>query len=237
MRFLFVFLPLLCGGILFAQEKPKTRTCRILFLDRPTDAPATMHLFDGKVSREVDLPGMNLSKEYELPAGLLRLSLVPDRVSAPEMLPAGAPFLTVPETMSDFYLLLFQDAANKVAPVRMQIVDASMQRLRPGQTYWFNLTGLTIGGKLGDENIVLNPMSRSVMDAPRSDAGDYQVSMAYRKPDVKAQYPICETRWVHDPRARNLGFIVPKDGSRTPRVFVIPDFRAEKEKNKEAELP
>lgn len=212
-------------------QSAKDRTCRILFLERPTGAPITLHLFDGKASREVDLPGMNFSKVYELPPGPLLLSLLPAPLDDPEELPPGAPTATVPESSTDIFLIVMSDPANKIAPVRLQVVDASAAKLRRGQTLWFNLTKLAVGGKLGSETIVLKPMSRAVMDSPRNDAGDYHVRFAYRMEGKEHLYPICETRWMHDPRRRNLGFVITRQGSRIPRVLVFPDFREEKRKN------
>lgn len=206
-------------------QREKDRTCRILFLERPSDAPLTMHLFDGAASREVDLPGMNLSKIYDLPPGRISIALLPAPLANPKELPPGAPTATVPETVTDMYLLVVSDPANKVAPVRLQVVDASAAKLRRGQTLWFNLTELKVGGTLGSETIVLQPKSRAVMDAPRNDAGDYPVSLAYRMEGKEHLYPICQTRWSHDPRGRNLGFVITRPGSRTPRVLVFPDFR------------
>jgi hypothetical protein len=213
----------------FGQQE-KGRTCRILFLERPSDAPLTLHLFDGAASREVDLPGMNLSKVYELPPGGISIALLPAPLANPKELPPGAPNATIPEAVTDIYLLVVSDPTNKVVPVRLQVVDASAAKLRRGQTLWFNLTELKVGGTLGSETIVLQPKSRAVMDAPRNDAGDYPVSLAYRMEHKDHLYPICQTRWSHDPRGRNLGFVITRPGSRTPRVLVFPDFREEKRK-------
>jgi hypothetical protein len=209
-------------------QQAKNRTCRILFLERPDEAPATLHLFDGTASREVDLPSMNLSQVYELPAGDISLAMLPAPPIDPKVIPAGAPTATVSAAITDIYLLVMSDPANKVAPVSLQVVDASAAKLLRGQTLWFNLTELTIGGKLGSATIILKPKSRAVMEAPRNDAGDYSVSLAYRKEGNEQAYPICETRWAHDTRNRNLGFVMTKPGSRTPRVLVFPDFRVEK---------
>lgn len=209
-------------------QQANDRTCRILFLDRVPDSPRTLHLFDGKGSREVDLPGMNLSKVYDLPPGRISLALLTSPLDDPEQLPPGAPTATVPETATDIFLLVMSDPANKVAPVRMQIVDAGAENLRRGQTLWFNLTDHTIGGRLGSERIVLKPRSRSVMNAPVNGAGHYPVSIAYRREGDEHLHPICETQWTHDPGSRGLGFMISKDGRRVPEVFVIPDFRREK---------
>jgi hypothetical protein len=225
MRHLFIILSLLCG-ISHAQEKPQKHTCRILFLERPSGAPTTLHLFDGSGSQEVELPSMNLSPVYELPAGPLNLMLLPEPPTDPEKPPSGAPAAKVPETMTDFYLLVISDPANKVAPVRLQVVDASGERLRKGHTLWFNLSDLLIGGKLGDESLIIKPKGTAVMGPPRNGAGDYPVSIAYRKAGADSHYPICETRWTHDPRSRTLGFIVPQAGTGIPRVMLFPDFRS-----------
>jgi hypothetical protein len=232
MRHLFVLLSLFCS-ISHAQEKPQKHTCRILFLERPSGAPTVLHLFDGENSQKVELPSMNLSPVYELPAGPLNLMLLPAPPQNPEKPPLGAPAAKVPETMTDFYLLVISDPANKVAPVRLQVVDASTDRLRKGHTLWFNLSDLLIGGKLGDESLIIKPGGTAVMGPPRNGAGDYPVSIAYRKAGADAHYPICETRWGYDPRSRSLGFIVPQAGTGIPRVMMFSDFRSESKKRVE----
>lgn len=219
-----VFLSCAANG-----QENKDRACRILFVDRPSNAPQTLHLFDGASSREVDLPGMNLSKVYQLPPGDISLALLPAPLANPEKLPPGAPVTNVPASAADIYLLVTSDLSNKVAPVRLQVVDAGAAKLSRGKTLWFNLTELTVAGKLGSEKLVLKPKSRALVGAPRPDAGDYPVNLAYRMEGKEHLYPICETRWSHDPRNRNLGFVMTSPGSRTPRVLVFPDFRADNE--------
>ena len=61
----------------FSEGAGKERACRIIFPDRPRDAPTEVHLFDGTASRKVELPSMNFSevilgesdKNQESPAG------------------------------------------------------------------------------------------------------------------------------------------------------------------------
>ncbi len=208
----------------FAQEAKK-KTCRILFLERPSSAPAKLQLFDGATSREVELPGLNFSPVYELPAGNLMLTLLPSPPVDPEKLPHGAPTTKVPENVFDFYLIVTTDPENKVAPVRMKVIDAGQAEFRRGQMLWYNLTDLTVGGNLGSEKLVLKPLSKTVMNAPVKSGGDYPVSLGYRGLENGLWYPICETRWSHDPRSRSLGFLFMQGSSRTPRVQVFPDYR------------
>jgi hypothetical protein len=201
------------------------RTCRILFLDRPSTAPQTLQLFDGTASQEVDLPKMNLSKVYELPSGDLTLALLPRSIDAPENLPAGAPTAMLPEGTIDFYLLVSSDPSNKIAPVRMQVINAPADQLRRGQTLWLNLTDLTIGGKLGSQKLFIKPRSRTTTNPPANKTAAYPVSMAYRIHGNGLTYPICETKWMHDPRTRTLAIVIANKGIRTPAVLLFPDLR------------
>lgn len=211
-------------------KEPQTRTCRILFLDGPDNAPSTLHLFDGARSQEVELPRMNLSPVYELPPGNLTLSLLTAPPADPTKLPPGAPSAKVPETFIDFYLLVSSDPSNKVAPVSMQVINAGMDRLRAGQMLWFNLTEHQVGGVLGSEKLAMQPKSTVTIDPPVSGAKDYPVNLAYRIQGKEHLYPICETKWLHDPRSRSLAFIFNKPGVRTPRVLVFADFREQEER-------
>ncbi|NNC87466.1 MAG: hypothetical protein HKN82_03275, partial [Akkermansiaceae bacterium] len=93
---------LLFPCLAFAQQAPK-HSCRLLFLDGPDAAPDTLHLFDGVESQEVELPRLNLSQVYKLRPGALTLHLLAGPPGDPEKIPAGAPSVAVPATVTDFY--------------------------------------------------------------------------------------------------------------------------------------
>lgn len=127
--------------------------------------------------------------------------------------------------MGDFYLIVFSDPTNQIAPVRMRAVDALTENGKTAGALWLNLTDLAISGKLGDQDLLIQPQGTTPMGQPRDGAGDFQVSMTYSRMDEETHHPICETRWAHDPRSRSLGLGIPREGSPTPRVMVFPDFR------------
>lgn len=229
-----LLLTALFCGTAFSQEKGKKHTCRILFLERPDTAPLTLHLFDGTTSREVDLPGMNLSKVYELPPGPLTLALLPFPLDNLKDLPSGAPTAKVPEGVTDFYLILTQDPANKVAQVSMNIVNAG-DKIRRGETLWLNLTNMTVGGQLGSERLLVRPKSRTITGAPAKGNEDYPVSLGYQMEGEEKVHPICQTSWVHNSRDRGLGIIFKQGEARLPRVQVFADFRPENEEKNTAQ--
>jgi len=225
---LLLFLP----AASFAAPAPAPEhTCRILFLDGPDDAPQKLQLFDGAKCREVELPRMNFSEVYQLPGGPLNLRLLPAPPADPTKIPLDAPGVTVAEDIMDFYLLVSSDPANTIAPVRMKIINAGADKLKIGQTLWFNLTKNTVGGTLGTEKLTIQPGTRTILDAPTTVSGDYPVKLFYRIPGNDVLYPLCQTMWHHDPRSRSVAFIINEEGQRCPRVMVFPDYREPPPKN------
>ena len=109
----------------FSKEAKPARSCRIIYLERPADAPTEAHLFDGAISHKVSLSGMNFSEVIMLPEGALTLGMTPNPVPAPENFPSGAPTVKVPANITDLYLVLGTDPENKVLPIRMLPLDVS----------------------------------------------------------------------------------------------------------------
>lgn len=223
-----ILLPLL--GFLATSPLPATpeggRTFRVLFPGAPADAPRSVFLFDGKSCREIELPGMNFSPVYELPAGPLVLRLLESAPTSPAEVPVGAPTLKLGDDTGDFYLLVRSDPDNSILPLAMQRIAADQDSFRNGQMLWFNLTDKRIGGKLGKERLDLASNSRQVSKAPAREAESYPVELYYQLPSDKRPWPLCETRWQHNPEGRTVLFVIQESGSRVPRIMGVPDFRA-----------
>ncbi|MEY3896361.1 MAG: hypothetical protein RLZZ214_1881 [Verrucomicrobiota bacterium] len=131
MRSILILLCLI-PTLVTAQTKG-ARTCRILFLGAPAGSPEKLHLFDGTASQEVELPQMNLSPIYKLPAGAITLALLPASASKPQEVSLDAPKASVAETLTDIYLLVTSDSSNKIAPVKFQVIDVNSIKFRKGQ--------------------------------------------------------------------------------------------------------
>ena len=215
-----------------AAEK-STRTCRILFIAAPESDLTTLYLFDGKTSQEVELTRMGFSPIYTISPEAVSLALLPAALPASTttatgsaaMVPAGAPAAGIAASIRDFYLIVTSDPANKVAPVKMQVVDADAAHFKPGQMLWFNLTQNKVGGIVGTRKLAINPNSRLILDAPASRLEEYHVNIQFVGPGKERPEPLCETNWFHDPRSRNVLFILQPTGSNVPRIQGFPDFR------------
>ena len=111
MKFLFILIVSAIGLTYSASAQttkvPTTgRTCRIVFPERPNDAPKVAYLFDGKKSQQISLPSMNFSQVIALPKGELTLLMTPTKITDLENLPLGAPKLKIKEGVQDFYILV-----------------------------------------------------------------------------------------------------------------------------------
>lgn len=206
--------------------KEGKRTCRILFLAAPPSAPQTLFLFDGKTSQEVDLPRMNFSQVYEIAGGDIRVRMLSSPVQNAKQVPLEAPEAVISESIRDCYLILSNAPANKVAPVRIQVVNAAADQFKNGQMLWFNLTANEVRGMIGSEPLRLSQNSRLILNPPASSASSYRVKIDYITPSEKLLRPICETQWQHNPATRMVMLVFNENGENVPRVMGFSDFRA-----------
>ena len=195
--------------------------------------PSKLYLYDGKTAREIEQPRMNLSKAYDMPAGALSLKMLLAPPVEGQPVDPAAPGAAVAENVGAFYLLLTADPANKAVPVRMQVIDASVEHFKPGQMLWYNLTAVDIGGQVGKQQVMVKARSKLISDPPATAREDYNVNLSYRTSATAPLYPVCETKWIHDPAARTVLFIMPEAGTPVPRVMAFPDNpEAKKEEGK-----
>lgn len=229
MRILLAIL-LSLPAVLMAKPATPKRTCRLLFLNPPPGAPTEVFLFDGTKTQKVELPSMNLSDVYEIAAAATDLRLLAAPVEKPENIPADAPAAALPKTLADFYLIVTADAANKTLPLRMQVINAGDGKFGSGYMMWYNLTGNRIGGMLGTQKLDVAANSRSILEPPTKDAEDFPVQLFYALPGDPKPYPICRTKWMHDPRSRMLMFVYGGTNGTAPQVVGFKDFRVPEKK-------
>lgn len=229
MRFLFILIASAIGLTYSANAEPtkkptKKRTCRIVFPERPNDAPKVAYLFDGKESQQVALPSMNFSKVIALPKGELTLLMTPTAITDLENLPLSAPRLKIAEGVQDFYILVTPDPSNSTLPLRMNMVNTSNGKLKPGETLWFNLTDHRIVANLGKSKMSVKPKGRTVSKNPASKSGYYRAEFGYQRHGEGDFQRVTEQHWWHDAKSRHVGFIV-NTGGRLPKIYFYRDFR------------
>ncbi len=228
-----LLIVLLFPWLATAKEHPPTlRICRILLLTSAAEAPKKLFLCDGVASHAVDLSEMELSPIYKVAAGDAVVSLTRNPVADPGQVPPGAPSAQLPASIGDFYLVVSDDPANTVAPVRLQVLDAGPQQFRKGQMMWFNLTSSAISGQLGGQKMELAAQARALVDDPAKTSEPYDVKLSYLIPNDPVAHPIIQTKWVHDPRSRLLVLVCGGERNTAPHIAGFKDLRDAPEKAK-----
>lgn len=206
------------------KKSANSRTCRIVFPERPNDAPKVAYLYDGKESHQVRLPSTNFSKVIELPAGKLTVSMSPTEITDPTFLPPATTQLQVEESVQDFYILVSSDSTDSGPALEFRLIDASDAKLKRGGTLWTNLTDHKIVAKLGNKEMTIQPMSETVSNDPVSSSGYYKAEFNYQANAEGETYKITEQQWWHDADSKHIGFII-DSGGRLPKIYFYRDFR------------
>lgn len=219
------FLTFLMAAVIPVMAEPMSgRTCRIVFPERPNDAPQAAHLFDGKGSRQVTLPSMNFSEVIALPSGEITLRMTAEEIKDPANVPAGAPELLIPEGAKDFYILVSSDPANPTLPLKLKMVTTAEGELKPGETLWSNLTDHRIQAKLGDISLSVEPGGLAVSKDPVPQSGYYRAEFTYQPGGEGDFQRVTEQQWWHDAASRHVGFMV-NAGGKLPKICFYRDFR------------
>ncbi|MFT4176921.1 MAG: hypothetical protein QM627_09720 [Luteolibacter sp.] len=223
--FVSLLLLVACSSIGVAAESKAKRTCRILFLSPPENAPQKVYLNDGADTRPVELPSLNLSEIYELAGGNIQIRLLAEPPVEGLPLATDLPAVAVPENVRDCYLLVTSDPKNAKLPLKLQIVDASPTGFRAGQMMWLNLTPYQVGGQLGSRTLNLKPNSQSILDSPTAGDDTYPVKIGYNPGKGQKPALIVSTTWMHNISGRNIVFVMMLPNSKIPRIKGYSDFR------------
>lgn len=160
--------------------RAESRTCRVVYPERPHTAPRTAFLFDGSASHEVMLQGTNFSDVIKLPAGEIVITLTPGQVGDSESIPPEAPQITIPEGVGDLYLIITDDPENPAFPLKMHMVHAEDGNLEPGETLWINQTKHRIVVALEDDEASIEPNGSTVTRDPVPESGYYAARFSYQ---------------------------------------------------------
>lgn len=204
------------------------RTCRVVYPERPNDAPKMAYLFDGKESKAITLPSMNLSEVIKLPKGDISIAMTQQKIIDPEQIPAGVPKVNIPENVSHCYIIIMPDLKNPHFPVKLNLVDAGDAKFKVGETLWYNFTEHRILAKLGKVDFDITPKGRAISKAPQEKSGYYVARFAYMPQGTQAAAPITEQSWWHDADHKHVGFMV-NTGGKLPKIYYFRDFRMKEE--------
>lgn len=227
MKKFLVLLALGYASFAGAADAPgsSSRTCRLLYVQAPFDAPEKVVLVVGKDTTDVDLPRLCISNaRAKLPAGPARVYAATKAPTKEEPLPPNTPFVDIPETMGDALIVLLPTGQPGPLSFIMLPVEFNKARAPEGSVIWFNLSDRIIYAKLGNAGVTVNPKG-SALSMPTVGIDEpYVVYVdASPVPPETETVPVVRGSWVKEARMRNLLFIVPDPSRTVPRILSIPD--------------
>jgi hypothetical protein len=227
MKKFLVLLALGCVAFVDAADTPgsSSRTCRLIYMQAPVDAPEKVVLVVGKDTTEVDLPRLSISSaRAKLPAGLVRVYAAAKAPTKAEPLPPETPFVDIPETMNDVLVVLLPNGQPGPLSFIMLPVEFSKTRAPEGSSIWFNLSDRIIYSKIGDGVLTINPKT-SALEIHKGGVDEpYYVSIdASPVPPEVENVPIYRGYSSNQARTRHLLFVVPDPTRIVPRILSISD--------------
>ncbi|MEI6655285.1 MAG: hypothetical protein WCP45_10985 [Verrucomicrobiota bacterium] len=203
------------------------RHVRAIFILAPDQTVEKAVLCGGGLQIEIELPRRNLSPAMEVPSGDLLLAVLPKALAAGQQVPDGVPTVKIPEAWTRCLLLFFPDPANKLFPVRVMPVNASMADFPKGHTLIYNVSQASIRAKFGDRLVTVRSGACGMLKPPISKFGDYPVAIDCTFGGDPKPTAICRSSWQNDPDARQILFVTDMPGNKVPRVWGILDRQEE----------
>ncbi len=222
---LLLLLTALVAPLVHGAETAGGRSLRLLYVQAPDEAPASLFLVVGKDIQEIDLPRLSIStKRLAVPAGLARVYAATKAPTKAEPLPADAPFVDIPETMGDTLVVLLPTDEPGALSFRMLPVEFSRSKIPEGAVLWFNLSVRTIYAKLGSVQAAVAPRQTAIMMPPGKPGDVYHVLVDV-SPEVGGteSVPLMRTSWVKESGQRHLLFVVPNPDRKVPRIVAVPE--------------
>jgi hypothetical protein len=227
MKKLLILLTLGLAASAGAADAPggSSRSCRLLYVQAPSDAPGKIVLVVGKETTDVDLPRLCISSaRAKLPAGPVRVYAATKPPTKAEPLPADAPFVDIPETMHDALIVLLPNGQPGALSFIMLPVEFHKSRAPEGAVVWFNLSDRVITAKLGASMVTVNPRGTALSMPTVGIDQPYDVYVdASPVPPETELVPVIRGSWVKESRMRSLLFVVPDPSRTVPRILSIPD--------------
>ncbi len=126
--------------------------------------------------------------------------------------------------------MFFPNPKNKSFPARVIPVNASIDNFPKGNTLICNVTSATLIGQFGSQSVRVYPQKTANLKPPTNKFGAYPVAIDCILPGEKKRTTITRSNWQHNPKVRQIIFVVPSAGYKTPRLWSVLD-RGEKPKN------
>lgn len=185
---------------------------RTIMIGDATQKMDSVFLVNQENAIKVKLSHRNLSAPQKVPSGAKTyvVSLSP-KVDF-DRLGKNAVRVTIPESWEHCIIIFLPNAQNEEYPLRAIPVDFSESALPLGETLVMNFSRAFISIKMGKQGAVIKPGDKKVIGAAAREVEDYPVQIDYVYAKGDKTRGLCRSRWLHNPHACQLLFILPDEG-------------------------
>lgn len=196
------------------------RTFQVIYYPAPASAPKQAVMYgESRQFCPVNLTRYNLSDKQNLPDNGEIFALLPQQIKADEIVPQTAPRFQIPSTWERCVLLISHDPNNTSLPIKVHPINASASVFGPGECYWINLSDAMLGGRIGEQTLLVKPRSTTITSSVAKTISDYPVLIDCALPGDEKRRQLVRQIWRHNPRLRKLVFIQPMDPPRVASLY------------------
>lgn len=213
----------MCIGVVgcYAQSKVGARTFRTLCYF-PVKGIQKVHYMSGGKAVEVELPKMNLSRSYKIPASGKILFGEPTEKDGKEVIKPLA-IATIPEGGKEL-LLLFFPASKKDTQMKYQVkvLNYDPGVFANGQYLFLNLSNEDVVGMFGKKRVFIGAR-KQVKFIPSSGLKDDERYYVNIRSKVNNQWrPLYKSYWYKSGSAKKLGLIYRDPSTKRLRLLCFP---------------
>ena len=204
------------------------RTIRIVYLGAPADSSLKELFIYGtsgenpSVAVQSKLNHSNFSPQIPIDEQASTLRLLSKPLGEDQSFPEGTTTVAIDKKWQHTLLILFHRKTSKTTlPVRIHKINASPNKFKPGELHWINLSEVALGGRVGDQKIVLKPKETRVMKCP---AGEIECTVKLNclvKGEEKSR-SLIRQMWRVGKKTRQVVLILKRPPPKYATYYVLP---------------
>ena len=180
----------------------------------------------GEDTHSVELPRMNFSAAYAIPADRNLVFGLKDKAGNFKVIASRR----IPENLEDVIVLVLKNPRKKGLPYYLHLIDFDTKKVNFGQTLVINTSKEKVDAYLGKLNIMISPGKKVLIDERKIQHQNGRYFVNFRSLINGKWRPLCKTFWNVDPNVRRLAFMFRDPTTQRLRMFCFPERKEKVEK-------
>ncbi len=215
------------------------RTVRLIYFGAPaTSKLKTVYLYSNDQEKQpgpisVDLKRRYFTKQIGISNATTQIRISDRVIAGDEEISSIRHFTHIPKDWEHTLLICLHSNDSKPLPFRIKKVNASNDRMRPGDYHWINFSNLRVAGTVGDVILRLAPGKEKLMKRPAK-GEQFAVKLKFLAKGQEKPETLVRQMWRVSKTMKQIVFIYgePPPGYVTFYVIPLPEKKAPKKNGK-----